>query len=107
MGQDCSDLLQNRGKIQGKLFQNRGKWRIFCTKKGASDECFVAKKGANAPLSLLYMSVILYQNQFTCLSVQLHQCNFIRVTLYQCCFISALLSIDITLYMYSICRRIF
>ena len=71
MGQICSNLLQNRGKIQGKLFQNRGKWRIFCTKKGAS-----------APLSLHYISVILYQNQFTCLSVQLHPCYFISVLLY-------------------------
>lgn len=59
MGQNCSDLLQNRGKTQEKLFQNRGKWRICCCKKGAS-----------APSSLLYISVILYQNHF--ISVALH-----------------------------------
>lgn len=49
MGQNCSDLLQKGGKTQGKLFQNRGKWRIFCTKKGASDECFIEKRGQAPP----------------------------------------------------------
>ena len=43
---------------------------------------YCCKKGASAPFSLLYISVILYQNQFTCLSVQLHQCYFISVLLY-------------------------
>lgn len=82
MGQNCSDLLQKGGKTQGKLFQNRGKWRIFCTKKGASDECFIKKGGACPLIVALYKCYFISESVYLLISATssvllYYQCYFI------------------------------